>query len=77
MQNSDWGNWGRAGLTRISVTGTHSGFVVRTGGGRARLVRRAGDRLICECGGVGCEHVEAVVLCGFVEEQSSGEQKAA
>ena len=76
MYNSDWGNRGRTGLTRISVTGTHGGFLVRTGEERARAVRNIGGRLVCECGGAGCAHVEAVVLCGFAEE-ASGEQKAA
>jgi hypothetical protein len=76
MYNSDWGNKSRSGLTRISVTGMHNGFLVRTGGERARVVRNLGDRLVCECGAANCAHVEAVLLCGFVEG-TAGEQQAA
>jgi hypothetical protein len=64
------------GLTRISVTGTNDGFLVRTGQERPAIVRNSGGRLVCECGGAGCAHVEAVVLCGFVEEREA-QQKAA
>ena len=76
MYDIERGGRARAGLTRISVTGTRDGFLVRTGDDRARAVRRAGGRLVCDCGVPGCAHVEAVVLCGFVED-AAAEQRAA
>ena len=76
MENSNGGSGRRAGLTRISVTGTHHGFIVRMGDEHARAVRRVGGHLVCECGVAGCQHVEAVVLCGFVEG-AAGQQMAA
>ena len=76
MEINDRGSSARAGLTRISVTGTHNGFLVRTGDDHARAVRRVGGRLVCECGVPACAHVEAVVLCGFAEGPA-GQQMAA
>lgn len=76
MYDIERGSKARPGLTRISVTGTRDGFLVRTGDERAREVRHTGERLVCECGIPACTHVEAVVLCGFVEE-SAAQQKAA
>jgi hypothetical protein len=76
MAFDDWVFKGRSGLTRVSVVGTHDGYLVRTGEEGARLVRKVCGRLVCECGAAGCAHAEAVVLCGFVDE-AAGQQKAA
>jgi hypothetical protein len=76
MYDSERGTKARPGLTRISVTSTRDGFLVRTGDERARAVRHTGGRLVCDCGITACAHVEAVVLCGFVEDSAS-QQRAA
>jgi hypothetical protein len=76
MYDSQRGSRSRPGLTRISVTGTRDGFLVRAGDDRPRAVRSSGGRLVCDCGIPGCAHVEAVMLCGFVEDAAS-EQRAA
>jgi hypothetical protein len=66
---------GRSLLTRISVSGNGTNYLVRTGDEQpVRVwVRRSG--LQCECGTSGCAHVTAVTMCGFVD--SPGEQQAA
>jgi hypothetical protein len=76
MEMNERASRARAGLTRISVMGTHNGFLVRMGDEHARAVRRVGGRLVCECGAPNCAHVEAVVLCGFAEGLA-GQQMAA
>jgi hypothetical protein len=76
MYSNERASRSQIGLTRISVMGTNDGFLVRTGQERPAIVRNSGGRLVCECGSAGCAHVEAVVLCGFVEEHEV-QQRAA
>jgi hypothetical protein len=66
----------RPSLTRISVRGSRDGFVVRHGDSIPVTVHFQHGRLICDCGGDECAHVESIRACGFVDE-SPGLQQAA
>ncbi|MDQ3929927.1 MAG: hypothetical protein M3328_12385 [Chloroflexota bacterium] len=55
-------------LTRISVTGSNDGYIVRNGDEAPVRVRRGRYGLQCECGQVRCAHIESLRMCGFVED---------
>ena len=55
-------------LTRISVTGSGDGYIVRNGDEAPVRVRCGRYGLQCECGEVRCAHIESLRMCGFVEE---------
>ncbi len=55
-------------LTRISVTGSSDGYIVRNGDEAPVRVRRSRYGLQCECGQVRCAHIESLRMCGFVED---------
>ncbi len=55
-------------LTRISVTGSGDGYVVRNGDELPVRVLRGRYGLECECGQVRCAHIQSLRMCGFVED---------
>jgi hypothetical protein len=55
-------------LTRISVTGSDDGYIVRNGDEAPVRVRRGRYGLQCECGQMRCAHIESLRMCGFVED---------
>ncbi len=55
-------------LTRISVTGSGDGYVVRNGDEAPVQVRRGRYGLECECGQQRCAHIQSLRMCGFVED---------
>ena len=55
-------------LTRISVTGSGDGYIVRNGDEVPVKVRMTRFGLQCECGHQRCAHVESLRMCGFVED---------
>ena len=55
-------------LTRISVTGSGDGYIVRNGDEAPVRVYRGRFGLQCECGQGRCAHIESLRMCGFVEE---------
>lgn len=54
-------------LTRISVTGSGDGFIVRHGDELPVRVRGGHFGLECECGQQRCAHIQSLRMCGFVE----------
>ena len=63
-------------LTRISVTGSSDGYIVRNGDEAPVRVRFGRNGLQCECGQMRCAHIESLRMCGFVEDAQE-QQKAA
>ena len=55
-------------LTRISVTGTGDGYIVRNGDESPVRVRWGRYGLQCECGQARCAHIESLRMCGFIED---------
>jgi hypothetical protein len=60
---------GRSSLTRISVSGNGSHYVVRAGGDDPVRVWVGRGGLHCECGQGACAHITALEMCGFIEPQ--------